>query len=661
MSTLFRRPWWLWASLRYVALVSLGYWLAYLLRFDFVIPGNELPAFYRGFAVAVCVKLLVCLALGLKLERWWPYQGFPDLIRLLGNSVLTSAISGAMIFGIVGREFPRSVYLLDPLVCFLLIGGARFGMRMVEEARAQWGRKSGEQRGLLIYGSGIAGIALAREIRSNEKLGYKVLGFLDDDHAKHGSHLMGLTILGSGDDAPRIVKEVERRTGKPVAEIAVAMPAASGGEIRAAVAKGKAAGVTCRIVPGLGELISGRLAVGKMRQISVTDLLGRESIPLDADTVRESVEGRVVLVTGAAGSIGSELSRQIAQLNPKKLITLDVAESPLFFLEQELRAKYDDLNLRVEIGDIRDAAHMDRVIEDNGVESIYHAAAFKHVPMMERQVCEAVRNNVIGTWNLVQAARRGKVSSFVLVSTDKAVNPSSIMGLTKRVAELIVSARQPVGMVGKKRFVAVRFGNVLVSNGSVVPIFEKQIAMGGPVMVTHPDMRRYFMTVQEAVHLVLQAGAMGKGSEVFLLDMGQPVKIMDLAQNMIRLAGFEPGEDIEIKIAGMRPGEKLFEELSLGNENTTPTSHPKIGSVRGTPVTMHELAPWLAELQHKLMRRDGEAVTTHLSRLVPEYRSTPEGATAPAIAKLPAPVPAQIEQTAPQTGPAVLEPSPYNP
>ena len=644
MTALFRRHWWLWASFRYIALVSLGYWIAYLLRFDFVIPGHERTVFYRGFAVAVSVKLLVCLALGLKMERWWPYQGFPDLIRLLGTSALASAISGTLIFVFVGPEFPRSIYLLDPLVCFLLIGGARFGMRLFDEARAQWTSKTGEQKGLLIYGAGVAGIALAREIRGNDKLGYKVLGFLDDDSAKHGSQLMGLQVLGSGGQAARIVKEAAHRKGMPVAEIAVAMPAATGVEIRAAVAKGKAAGVTCRIVPGLGELISGRLAVGKMREISVTDLLGRDPVPMDADTVRESVAGRVVLVTGAAGSIGSELCRQIAQLGVRKLITLDVAESPLFFLEQELRGKHQDLNLRVEIGDIRDASHMERVIEDNGVEAIYHAAAFKHVPMMERQVCEAVRNNVIGTWNLVQAARRGRVSSFVLISTDKAVNPSSIMGLTKRVAELIVSARQPASANGNKRFVAVRFGNVLVSNGSVVPIFEKQIAMGGPVMVTHPDMRRYFMTVQEAVHLVLQAGAMGQGSEVFLLDMGQPVKIMDLARNMIRLAGFEPGEDIEIKIAGMRPGEKLFEELSLGNENTTPTTHPKIGSVRGRPLSMHELAPWLAELQHKLMRRDSEAVTSHLARLVPEYRST--------LTEAPSPIATLLDTSRPHEAPA---------
>ena len=650
MSRIINRYWWFWTAGRHVLLLALGYCMAWLLRFDFVVPDAEMSSFYRGLAIALVTKMVISVAMGLRLERWSTHQGFPDAVRLLGLSVVSSMASGTLIYAVIGVEFPRSVYILDPLVCFLVIGGARFAARLYSESKSEW-FSTRSHKGLLIYGAGAAGLSLAREIRNNEKLGYRVVGFLDDDPTKRGSRLVGLPVFGAGDQAKRVVEEC-RSKGTKVEEIAVAMPSAPGLKVRAALAKAKAAGVTCRIVPGLGELISGKLSVGKMREISVTDLLGREPVELDRESVLPSVAGRCVLVTGAAGSIGSELCRQLSQLEPRKLVVFDEAESPLFFLESELRAKYPELDLVAIVGDIRDSHHVTEVIENYGIHAIYHAAAFKHVPLMERQVCEAVRNNVIGTWNLVQAAKRANVSNFVLISTDKAVNPSSIMGLTKRCAELIVSSQAGLGESGiRRKYVAVRFGNVLVSNGSVVPIFEKQIAHGGPVMVTHPDMQRYFMTVQEAVHLVLQAGALGQGSEVFLLDMGQPMKILELARNMIRLAGFEPGEDIEIKIAGMRPGEKLFEELSLDNENTIPTAHPKIRTVRGRQMTMHELAPWVAELQYLLMHRSGPGVIDHLSRLVPEYRPSMGEALVPKPITHTSP----LELPAPSQSPATLK------
>jgi len=401
----------------------------------------------------------------------------------------------------------------------------------------------------------------------------------------------------------------------------VAMPSAIGRQIRQAVAKGRAAGVPSRIVPGLGELISGKLAVGMMREISVTDLLGREPVELDLEVVRRAVVGRSILVTGAAGSIGSELCNQLAEFEPLRLIALDQAESELFRLEADLRGKHPSLNLVIEVGDIRDRVQVEQAIRNHGVNSIFHAAAYKHVPLMERQVCEAVRNNVLGTWNLAQAAWRANVSNFLLISTDKAVKPSSVMGLTKRIAELIVSAQRSVLASGQQtKFVCVRFGNVLVSNGSVVPIFQKQIAAGGPVTVTSPEMRRYFMTVQEAVQLVLQASTMGMGREIFVLDMGQPVKIVDLARKMITLAGFVPEEDIEIRFTGARPGEKIFEEISLDSEDIVPTDHPKIRIFQGRQLTFQELAPWISELQHLLRRRDSAALIEHLAILVPEYQ-----------------------------------------
>jgi len=617
----------------HIAVVGLAYWLAWLLRFDFVIPARELPNFYRGLLIVELAKLVLFLAAGLRRENWWCHHGLSDLVRVGVHNVLESISSAIMLYAVIGVEFPRSVYLLDLLLCFLLSALARFAIRLRHEIRNGW-RRRGEAKGLLIYGAGVTGLSLAREIRDNPKLGYCVIGFLDDDPRKQGMRLIGIPVLGTGDEASAVVK-ASRTRKHPIQEIAVSMPSATGRQIRSAVEKGKASGLPCRMVPGLGELISGKLAVRRMREISVTDLLGRHPVPVDLDLLRRAITGRSVLVTGAAGSIGTELCFQIAQFEPRHLIALDQAESELFRLESDLTAKYPQTNMTFEVGDIRDARHMEQIIDVYAVNSIFHAAAYKHVPLMERQVCEAVRNNVLGTWNLVQAAWRGNVSNFLLISSDKAVNPSSIMGLTKRVAELLVSAqRTSLGSAMQPgKFISVRFGNVLVSNGSVVPTFKKQIATGGPVTVTHPDMRRYFMTVQEAVHLVLQASAMGKGSEIFVLDMGTPVKIADLARNMIKLAGFVPGEDIEIRYTGCRPGEKISEELFIEDESMLPTSHPKIMSYLGRQMTLQDLSPWIAELQHLLWQRDSKGVVEHMRIIVPEYCASTLAADAAASAK----------------------------
>lgn len=614
-----RLRWRLVTMLGHLLVVSLAFVLAWLLRFDFAIPGSELPILKKTLLVVVIAKLGVFVAIGHHLQPWWRHQGFSDMLRLLRNKALASIGAAVCIYVVVGNAFPRSVYILDFLLCFMIGGLGMSSVRIYRELRAGRMNQS-NSKGLLIYGAGVAGIALAREIRENPLLGYRVLGFLDDDHSKVNNQLLGFPVLGTMDDAKRIVASFAEENIK-VEEIAIAMPSATAAHIRAAVEAGQQTGAYCRVVPGLGELMSGKLPVGQMRDVAVKDILGRPVIELDLEAVRRMIEGRSVLVTGAAGSIGSELCHQIASFEPFRLIAVDQAESELFRLEAELRARFPKLNVIFEVGDICDSRHMNEVIDDHAITSIFHAAAYKHVPLMERQICEAVQNNVLGTWTLAQAACRANVPNFLLISTDKAVNPTSIMGLTKRVTELLLSAqRTTIGSGTRTKFVAVRFGNVLVSNGSVVPTFQKQIAAGGPVTVTHPEMRRYFMTVREAVQLVLQASGMGRGSEIFVLDMGTPVKIIDLAKNLITLAGFKPNEDIEIRYTGLRPGEKLYEELSFEGEDIVATDHPKIRIFKGPQISFREVAPWVAELQHLLWKREAGPIIDHLHQLVPEYR-----------------------------------------
>ncbi|GAC1662311.1 MAG: nucleoside-diphosphate sugar epimerase/dehydratase [Candidatus Acidiferrum sp.] len=607
--------WHVLAALSRAALIGISLWIAFLLRFDFSIPPHEFEALRRGLAVAVAVKLVAFYGMGLHQERWWRYLGFPDLVEIIKANLTASGLFTLAVLLTIGTSFSRSVYCLDLGLCFLLTAGTRFAYRLHEEF---WARQQAKgAKGLLIYGAGVAGIALAREIRDNPRLGYQVLGFLDDDPHKRSAALAGLPVLGTGMDACRIV--ANWRKTPLLNEIAVTMPSATGRQIRAALERARATGLPCRIVPGLGQFISGRVSVGKS-EVSVTDLLEREPVKFEPETVEPTVAGKSILVTGAAGSIGSELCRQLAAFNPRCLVTVDQAESEMFRLEAELRKSFPEVNVQPELADIRDSRKLDDILYRHGVDSVFHAAAYKHVPMVERHVCEGARNNVLGTWNLVQAACRNGVSTFAMISTDKAVNPSSVMGLTKRVAELIVTAKRSHSMEQRTRFVSVRFGNVLVSNGSVVPTFQNQIAAGGPVTVTHPEVRRYFMTVQEAVQLVLHASTIGKGSEVFVLEMGKPVRISDLARKMIRLAGFTPDEDIQIQYTGLRPGEKLFEELKLDGEHILPTSHEQIKIFRGEQVTMQSLVPWVGELQHLIWAQEGAAVVEHLRKLVPEYQ-----------------------------------------
>jgi FlaA1/EpsC-like NDP-sugar epimerase len=604
------------APLFEVGAVSLAIATAFLLRFEFAIPRRELPLLIGGVALAVPIKAVVFWVTGCQ-GLPWRYVAIGDLKRLFFGNVLASMAWGVAVLIAFGSAFPKSVYILDLLLCFLLKSGTRVAVRLYFESIAT--ELAPNRKRVLIYGAGATGMTLLREIRSNPSLGYQVIGLLDDNPDKQSLTLMGSKVLGSGRAATWIVDRLRKRARR-VDEIIIAMPSAKGSRMREAIANCRAAGVPCKTIPGVGDLLSGKVLSSQIREVSVEDLLGREPVRLDESNIRGMFEARSVMVTGGAGSIGSELCRQVACLRPSRLVIFERAESDLFRIHRELVERHPELQIVPQIGDIREADVVDAAIREHGVEVILHAAAYKHVPMMESHLREAVKNNILGTHTLAQAARKNHVTDFLMISSDKAVNPTNIMGLTKRVAELIVSADPPPGDLKSTKFVSVRFGNVLGSNGSVVPLFREQIALGGPLTVTHPEMRRYFMTIREAVQLVLQASTMGKGSEIFVLDMGEPVRIVDLARNMIRLSGREPDLDVEIRYTGLRPGEKLYEELIIEGENIVPTYHDKVRIFRGPTKSTAVVERWLARLQALLERDDESAIIEHLKGFVPEYQ-----------------------------------------
>lgn len=589
---------------------------AFLLRFEFAIPRTSLAHLRLGLAIAIPLKLLIFYATRMH-RGWLHFAGVEDLKTIfVGTAAATAGFSIIILQFLTSgtTRFPRSVLLMDFILTLGLICAFRLLIRVVQEAR-RVSVQTGARKSVLIYGAGLAGSSLAREILANPSLGYRVVGFVDDDRHKSNELVHGLPILGAGRDLRKVVDWLAG-TGCVVQEILIAMPSASNREMRQGIANCRAAELPCKTLPGLGDLLVNRDLSAQIRNIMVEDLLHREVIELDNLCIAESLAERNVMVTGAAGSIGSELCRQIAAFHPSRLVLLDHAESDLFRIDMELRAAFPSLEIAPVVASIRDLHVVEEILSDYDVQTIFHAAAYKHVPLMETHVIEAIKNNVIGTWNVAEAATRCGVDTFVMISSDKAVNPTNVMGATKRAAELLVSSLP----AGKTRFVSVRFGNVLGSNGSVVPIFQSQIAAGGPVTVTHPEVRRFFMTVREAVQLVLQASTMGRGSEIYVLDMGEPVRIVDLARNMIRLAGLVPDKDVKIEFTGLRPGEKLFEELISEGENILPTHHKKIKIFQGEAPDLAAMRRWMNDLRLIINRQDARAAVMHLAGLIPEYR-----------------------------------------
>ncbi len=560
----------------------------YLLLFDvFAMPLATFLAFairlnaagWQTLGPVIGVSLLISLFLkplvfhlnGLY-SHYWPLAGFSEALHML-LAVSLAEIGQTVLVVIIQRSagwsaLPRSIPFLDFLFTLFSFAGPRFGLRWLYETlhRRQRERPLSARR-VLIVGAGEAGSSVAREIQQNPDLGLQPVGFVDDDPVKQALRVNGLQVVGRLSDISRIIE------AQKVDQVLIAIPSASPAVIRQIVDLCRAAQAEPLILPGMSQLVSGRVELQRFRKVQLEDLLMRPQVHTDITAVRQLLQGRRILVTGAGGSIGSELCRQIARCEPAQLLLLGHGENSIFTITNELRRDFPDLNLQPLIADIRDAGRLGALFARFQPEIVFHAAAHKHVPLMEDNPEEAVTNNVLGTRNLLELAERHAVDHFIMISTDKAVHPSSVMGATKRVAERLV---QDVACRTGRCYVAVRFGNVLGSRGSVVPFFQEQIARGGPITVTHPEVKRYFMTIPEAVQLVLQAAVLGQGGEIFVLDMGEPVKIVDLARDLIRLAGLREGEDIEIVFTGLRPGEKLFEELFLEGETYHRMAHEKI-------------------------------------------------------------------------------------
>jgi FlaA1/EpsC-like NDP-sugar epimerase len=586
-------------------LFALSGFVAFLLRFEFSLPARDVVYVAVALPVWLIVKGVIFNLLALD-RGGWRYVSIPDIVRLALGNLSASVVAMLFILFLAPGGFPRSIYILDFLVCLLATAGVRVAARLLLNTTD---RPATERKRIVIYGAGKAGVTLLSEIRGNPKLGYDVRGFIDDDPQKAGQIIQGVPVLGVGADLTAIAAK------RSLEEVLIAIHSAPGSCITSVLRSCHDAGLRCQTIPSLSEIMENRALTPQIRDVAVEDLLGRSPVLLDENAIRETIGDQVVMVTGAAGSIGSELCRQIERFNPRRIIGYEMAETPLFEIERELRKTCPKLDFRAEIGSVQNRSRLDEVLRRHRPAVIFHAAAYKHVPLMEAHLFEAVENNILGTQNVAQAAAQYDVRDFVMISSDKAVRPTNVMGATKRAAELLVNALQN----GSTKYTSVRFGNVLGSNGSVVPIFKKQIASGGPITITHPEMRRYFMTIPEAAQLVLQASTMSKGGEIFVLDMGKQVRIVDLAINLILLSGLRPQEDIGLQFTGIRPGEKLYEELSCSDENTLPTFHEKIQIYSGPVVSADEMERRLHSIRGYCAVRDARKLFLELKQVVPDY------------------------------------------
>ncbi|MBL0225422.1 MAG: polysaccharide biosynthesis protein [Geobacteraceae bacterium] len=591
-------------------LISGSYLLAVALRFDFTF-NPEMERFSHTILIVVLCKGVVFFFSRLY-RSIWKYASLSDGIEILKTVTLASVVVPFVLILLRQHEhFSRAIFFLDWGILMCLMMTSRLAWRVYREIYVVSKRQTGPKT--LIIGAGEAGYQLLREIKKNRTANYNILGFVDDDPEKQGMLLSGVKVLGDTRLLTRLAKEMA------IEKVIIAIPSARGRDIRTIIRRCTMANVRFKILPGLADLITGKVEVSQIKDVEIDDLLGREPAVLDDRAIRDFLTGKRVLVTGAGGSIGSEICRQIARYAPAKIVLLDSAETPLFHVERELAAAFPELMLVPVMADVRNRGRLESLFEEFMPEVVFHAAAYKHVPMMEYNPVEAVTNNIVGSRNLAGISDRFGVKNFVMISTDKAVNPTNIMGASKRAAECCI---QSLAVTSSTKFTTVRFGNVLGSNGSVIPMFKEQIKNGGPVTVTDPSVVRYFMTIPEASQLVLQAGCLGRGGEIFVLDMGDPVPILELAEELIRLSGLEPYEDIDITFTGLRPGEKMFEELLIAGENILPTSHEKIRVLAAVAIDRAACEAELDQLYRSACANDIVGITDGLRRLVPEYTPT---------------------------------------
>ncbi|MFH2044915.1 MAG: nucleoside-diphosphate sugar epimerase/dehydratase [Pseudomonadota bacterium] len=609
-----------------IILITASFYGAHLIRFEFSIPPNYITSFYAILSAVILTKILLFYAFGLY-RGMWRYTGIKDLLNIIKASTISSLVIVTLIlFRTRFEGFSRSVFIIDWCFTVFLITGYRLAIRLYYEQLSfdnscfttiynlfnPFNRSILKKKRILIIGAGDCGEKICKEINNNYKLNQKVVGFLDDDPKKMGKKIHSLPVLGTIQKIGKIFIKAKAD------EALIAIPSANSKQIRKIVDICNNNNIKFKTIPGYSELIDGRVTVNTIREVSYCDLLGRDIIQLDTDKIGEYLKGKKVIVTGAGGSIGSELCRQICRFKPDSIILYERAESPLYEIELDIKHKFPDIKCITLLADVRDTIHLEKTFVKYHPEVVFHAAAYKHVPMLELQPWKAIENNVQGTFNLIDVSRKHHVQRFVFVSTDKAVRPSNVMGASKRVAEMLIQS-QNGDKLFPTQFITVRFGNVIGSVGSVIPLFKKQIERGGPVTVTHQDVTRYFMTIPEACQLILQAGAMGNGGEIFLLDMGTPIKIDNMARDLIKLSGFVPDEDIKIEYVGLRPGEKLYEELITEGENVIPTSHKKIMALKGVDCNINMLNGNIEKLSRLSEEQDYENIKKTLKIIVPEY------------------------------------------
>ncbi len=589
------------------ALINVSVYLALYLRFNTPkIPSHDLSA-YLHVAVWFTVLSIALFWLTRIYHRMWRYASSRDGQVLIFSILVSALILGMLLFATRTADYSRATYLLYALLAVALVGGWRFAWRSFYDVH--WVNLPRAHQRVLIVGAGKAGQLVAQELVRHPEVGMAV-GFLDDDVEKVGMRIASLKVLGTTPEIRTIIRD------HGVDQVLLAMPSAAGRVIRPLVDQCREIGVKVRTLPAINQMIDGQVSVHQIRDVEIQDLLQREPTVIDLGEIAGYITGRVVMVTGAGGTIGSELVRQVAPFAPSGLILVGLDETDIFDIDRDMHLRFPDIPIVALVGDLRDRGRLARIFEQYHPEVVFHSAAHKHVPLMEYQPDEVIYNNVAALWQLVDLAHRTHVETFVFISTDKAVNPTSVYGATKRTGEILIGA---YAAQSRTRFVTVRFGNVLGSRGSVVPIFQQQISMGGPVTVTHPNMVRYFMTVAEACQLVIQAGSMGHGGEIFALDMGEPIRILDLATHLIRLSGLRPGVDIDIVFTGIRPGEKLAEEFLTAEDRTRATHHERIFVYKEEAYTNRNVLSRIEELIRQVGSASPDELRRLLTLVVPEY------------------------------------------